>query len=110
MILKHICSSLLFLLKTSCSKIYIGRQEGIRLPSLKEASSVFDLFLNSKNFSNFFISQQFRQINFVTSKEGMVLPPVVEARYPPIVIDSDVEARYTDFTPSFTQSFLQQVS
>ena len=35
-------------------------------------------------------------LKFVNPQEGMLLPPVVEARY-------------TDFTPRFTQSFLPQV-
>ena len=36
---------LLFLLKTSSGKIYIGRQEGIELTNLNEASLVFYLIL-----------------------------------------------------------------
>ena len=36
------------------------------------------------------------RLKFVNPQEGMLLPPVVEARY-------------TDFTPRFTQSFLPQV-
>ena len=42
---------LVFLLKASSGKIYIGRQEGIELPNLNEASSNFYLILKGQVYN-----------------------------------------------------------